>query len=372
MGQTDRSFGVFTDKGVFVKESTVWRSRGNGKRAHNYMARTLAIPESYPAFDCDAVYLGDIDDKSFGHHLLENWNRAYALLNEKYRDMKFVIVNSRRLEIIPEFMVELAHFSGIKAENFVVLNETTLFRNVYVPQQSFMIEQFSTKEFGEIYTRVAENVKSNSTSDKIYVSRAALKLRKIYGEEKVQSIFEKNGYHIVYPEQHSLEEQIALMKNCKSLAGCAGTALHLALFMPSGGNVIQLKRNKKKIDNCKTQYLITENKELGFTLIEASIEKYKTGHFVATPQIIGVNRHLKRFFDDSGFNYSSSDIEFDKQAYEEYIKTSEDFFAHFGKSRFEIKLLKIIVRIAACFIPSRFHRNAFRKKAFEFFGVNNS
>jgi len=194
---------------------------------------------------------------------------------------------------------------------------------VYIPEQGFMIKTFSTKEFGEIYTKTAENVKQEFTFDKIYVSRARLKpSQKTFGEENVQRIFEKNGYHIIYPEQLSLEEQIALMKNCKFLAGCAGTALHLSLFMPSGGTVIQIKRNKLKDCNVATQYLLTECKGQHLILIEGSIEETKTRHSWPLPQIIGVTEHLKLFFDDNGFTYSPEDIAFDEVAYEGYSKAN--------------------------------------------------
>jgi capsular polysaccharide biosynthesis protein len=211
--------------------------------------------------------------------LLEHYNRAYAFLDKKYSDAKFVLTNDRRISPIPHFVTELARLLGIPDENLVILDKTTRYKNVYVPQPGFKINGFSSKEFGKIYAQISDNVKTNNSFDKIYVSRAALKKRKTYGEEKVQSIFQKNGYHVVYPEQIALEEQIALMKHCKSLAGCAGTALHLALFMPNGGNVIQIKRNKLPKDNCGIQYLITETKGHNLVIIDASIEKYKTTHF---------------------------------------------------------------------------------------------
>jgi len=364
IGRTAYSFGVFDEKGVYVKESMLLRCKRMGNSIPT--ASTMINPQY---LDCDAVYLGDLGNPSFGHYILENWNRAYAFCDEKYRKMKFVLVNDMRIESIPNFVAELARLLGISPENFIFLNESTRFRNVYVPEQGFMMAQFSTKEFGKIYAQIAEKVKEKTVFEKIYMSRAALKHRKTYGEEKVQGIFEKNGYRIVYPEQLPLEEQIALVKNCKSLAGCAGTALHLALFMPNGGNVIQLKRNKRKSDNCGVQYLITQAKGIDLVVIEASIEKYKTKHFDKYPQIIGVTEHLKRFFDDNGFTYSSEDIDYDRQSYEEYIRANEDFLTNLGRSRLERRLQELIVQAMACFIPSRLHRNAFRGKMRKLFGI---
>ena len=358
------SYGVFDRNGTFVKESIL--SRGKGQLIPP--ASALGNP---PCFDCDAVYVGNVNT-AFGHYLLEHWTRVYAFLDEKYRDMKFVLVNDYRIEPIPDFVLELARLLGIPAENFIILDKSARFRNVYVPENSFKLVKFSSKEFGKIYAKIADNVKKSYALDKIYVSRAALKHRKTYGEEKIQSIFEKNGYHIIYPEQLPLEEQIAFMKNCKSLAGCAGTALHLAVFMPEGGNVIQIRRNTLKDRNCGTQYMITETKNLDLVYIDASIEKYKTMHWdvYKKAQIIGVNEYMKRFFDDSGFHYSPNDVELDKESWDEYILAYEKIKAEYGgKSDFEIWLLGRIMKFMACFIVNRHRRVAFRAKIKKAWGL---
>ena len=364
VAEKKKCYGVFDQNNVFVKQSI--QSRGKGQ--------LIPPPHSNPPyFESDAVYLGNLDNV-FGHYILEHWTRAYAFLDEKYKDCKFVLVNDMRFDSVPAFVAELARLLGISAENLVILEKSAKFRNVYVPENSFKLVQFSSKEFGEIYAKIANSVKKTYDFDKIYVSRAALKSRKTYGEEKVQRIFEKNGYHIVYPEQIPLEEQIALMKNCKSLAGCAGTALHLALFMPEGGNVIQIRRNKLKDGNCGTQYLITEAKNLDLTYIDASIEKYKTNHGEDKAQIIGVNKYMKRFFDDHGFKYSPSDVEFDKESWDEYILQVKKVEAerrekYGGRSEFQVWLLDRIVKLMACFIINRHRRVAFRARIRKSWGI---
>ncbi|MCL2596938.1 MAG: glycosyltransferase family 61 protein [Paludibacter sp.] len=359
-------FGVFAPNGIFVEQSL--QTRGKGQ-----LIPDNVVLENIPYFDYDAVYLGNVDD-AFGHYILEHWTRSYAFLNEKYKTMKFVIVNDMRFNPVPNFVTKLAYLLGIPSENFIILDKTSKFRNVYVPESAFKLVRYSSIEFGEIYAKIAENVKKEYDFEKIYVSRAGLKQRKVYGEEKVQSIFKKNGYHIVYPEQLPLEEQIALMKNCKSLAGCAGTALHLALFMYEGGNVYQIRRNKIKDGNCGTQYLITEAKKLHLTYIDASIEKYKTRHGENKAQIIGVNDNMKRFFDDNGFKYSPNDLEFDKEAWEEYLLQAKKLEAlrlerYGGKSEFQVNLLHKIVKFLACFIYNRHKRVAFRTKLRKRWGI---
>ena len=45
-----------------------------------------------PYIDEDAIFIGNVFPQ-FGHFLLEHMNRAYALLDDKYKNMKLILVN---------------------------------------------------------------------------------------------------------------------------------------------------------------------------------------------------------------------------------------------------------------------------------------
>lgn len=133
-------------------------------------------------------------------------------------------------------------------------------------------------------------------------------MRTVFGEEKIQSIFEKNGFEVVYPEKLPLSQQAKLISETSVLAGCAGTALHLALFMKPGGTVIQIKRNSKISDNFRAQNLINNTKHLNGVFVQASTETIPTEHSTFEPQLIGVNNNLKKFFKDFGIVCDADDL----------------------------------------------------------------
>ena len=346
-------FGVFTDDFKFVKSaSQVRKNNGNfyPKFDHN----------NIPYVDEDVVFVGNVYNQ-FGHFLLEHMNRAYAALDKKYKNMKYVLVNNKSVSPVPGYMFDLLEFLGIKRENILILEHTTQFKNVYVPDQGFNIPVYSCEQFGKTFDKIAASVdEPDVVYDKIYVSRAKMDSRKTYGEETVQKIFERNGFKVIYPETLSLETQIGLMKNCKVLAGCAGTALHMALFMKEGGTVVQIKRNSLKEDNSPTQHLINETKKLNGVFISASVETVRTDHGSNTPQIIGVNDNMKRFFKDNDFNIFASDFAIDDVATAEYEKALKDYEAVHGTKFMELVKRKI-VRISACFIPGRYNRSVYRR-----------
>ena len=345
-------FGVFDENFHFVRSSRQTR-KNNGQFVPKFNR------DNIPYVDADAVYIGNVFPQ-FGHFLLEHMNRAYALLNKKYKNMKLILVNNMDVQNVPEYMFKLLELLGAKRENIIILNETTRFRNVYVPTQGFNIPVYSSKEFGKTWDAIAENIPDTKVYEKIYVSRTALKTRRTYGEGVVQKIFEKNGYKIIYPETIPLVDQISLIKNCKYLAGCAGTALHLALFMKQGGTVIQIKRNRLPKCNADIQNLINDTRKLNGVFISGSVENVRTDHCSSVPQIIGVNKYMREFFDAYKFKYTQKDTIPDDKDFNEYKIAMDEYNKQYG-SVFINNLKHFVIHYSACFIPGRERRGAWRR-----------
>jgi hypothetical protein len=346
-------YGAYRENGRFVRSSLQMRGK-NGQ-----FAPKVSAYAHVPFINSDVLYFGNVYPE-FGHFLLEHMNRAWGL--DAANCGRVVLVNNKSVGNVPEYMYELIELAGVKRENVIILNETTRFKSVAVPEQGFNIPVYSSDEFVSVFDKISKNAGApDKAYDKIYVSRAALKSRKTYGEEKIQRIFEKNGYHVINPELLPLRNQISLMRNCKSLAGCAGTALHLALFMPAGGQVIQIKRNRRNKCNAPIQFLINKSKKIGSVFIAGSIEIAKTDHCSSAPQIIGANEHMRRFFDDFGFEYAKEDLQFDAAAWAEYRDAMKKYKQGGGGVLLN-DLKHVAVRLSACLIPGREARGRFRRR----------
>lgn len=346
-------FGVFDENFNFVKSSRQVR-KNNGQFIPKFNH------DNIPYVDEDAVFVGNVYPQ-FGHFLLEHLNRAYAALDKKYQKMKFVLINNKDVNPVPEYMFTFLELLGVPRKNILILERTTQFRNVYVPDQGFNIPLYSAYKFGETFAKMAASVKDNAKIyDKIYVSRAKLNARKTYGEEKIQKVFERNGYKIIYPETMSLIDQIRTIKDCKYLAGCAGTALHMALFMKPGGTVIQIKRNTIYDDNAPTQYLLDETVSLNSVFISGSVERVKTGHGFDMPQMVGINKNMRAFFESAKFKTKQEDFEPDLIAQQEYDDALVKYQNEHGTKLIET-IKRKFVRISACFIPGRYNRSVYRR-----------
>jgi capsular polysaccharide biosynthesis protein len=341
-------YGVFDAYRNFVPLSVQTRTR------YGQSAPMLDNIDDIPFMDAEVVYMGNLFPY-FGHFLLENLNRAWAL----GKGFKVVFVNDMVCRM-QEYGYELLRLLGIKKQDVIVLDKTMRFRKVIVPQQAFNMSMYSSLEFASVYKRMSDNVKSDGQApEKVYLSRVKMGERKTIGEEKVQDIFRKNGYTVIYPETMPIARQIAALKNCKLLAGCAGTALHMAVFMPDGGRVVQIKRNKMSKCNAPLQYLINQSKNIESVFVAGSVEDAATRHNTKAPQIIGVNKYMRDFFRDFGFDCRPSDFKADSDARREYRRLMKEYKRESGGVLWgEIKHLA--VKLAVCMIPGRERRKRFR------------
>lgn len=360
----NRTFGVLNSNGKFVLQSRSYRYNCD----HYQSAPSVLCARHADFQDCDAIYCGRTMAFHFGHFLIEGLSRVWPALTDEYAHAKLVFTETHATPM-PPYAVELLKLLGVW-DRVLIISKSTRFRRVYVPMQSQAISYYASFAQSNVYQTIAAAAPDSEKYDKIYLSRAKMGARKTYGEETVQHIFEKNGYKIIYPETLSISQQISLIKNCTHLAGTAGTALHLAVFMKPGGHVIQIKRNSEPGGNELPQQLLNKQSKLNFTLIWGSIESKPSGHFSTCPQIIGVTQYLRQFMDDEKFNYAATDTNPDIAAQKEYENAILEYQRRHGNKI--IRALKLrFVRIVAMFIPVGKYRSRVRKYLKNKFGLYN-
>ena len=346
------AYGVFDTNGKFVPASLQFR--GN---KHQFIPKQ--VPKNAPYIDCDAILVGNIYPH-FGHFLLEQMNRLYGGIG-KQNHLKFIFIDNRGIGA-QNFVYEFMAAFGVNKNDVIILNQPTRFKRLYIPSQTLNIKNANIDQKMPLGYREMANNLDGTTIERVYMSRTKLpESMRTIGEKKIQKIFEKNGYTIIYPETMTIAEQIAAVRNAKYLAGCAGTAMHWAIFMKPGGTVISLKRNTTRDSFVRTQHMLNTICGLKSIFVWASVEKHKSNHGGKhPPQIIGVNKYVKQFFDDTGFKYTDSDIAPDTRAMNEYMEQYEKYITQNG-STLRTRILKHLVKIISCVIPGRINRNRGRK-----------
>jgi capsular polysaccharide biosynthesis protein len=112
-----------------------------------------------------------------------------------------------------------------------------------VPQRAAETPQVD----GPLVRRVAERLGRlaaggrKSGSRRIFVSRQGSRIRRVENESEIAGVLAAHGFEIVAMEHLTLQDQIALMQETQWLAGAHGGGLTNMLFMPVGGNVLELR-----------------------------------------------------------------------------------------------------------------------------------
>lgn len=350
------TYGVFDAQYKFLKSSL--KTRGD---AHQRIPKFNKDKVKF--IDQDVVFLGGVLGH-FGHFLLEHFCRAWAVYNMDMRDKSVVLVDYKGIGTVPGFVYKLLGLVGIPKDRIIILNETTRFKNVYLPTQSFDMYKFTSHEYGQIFDNIVAGLNRGSNDvrvfEKLYVSRMKMGDRRTLGEQKIENVFKHNGFHVIYPETLSLEDQAKIVSGCKVLAGCAGTALHLAVFMKQGGTVIQIKRNRRIKDSAITQNLINMTKGLNGVYVSGSVEPIVSSHWSEMPQIVAMTKKLQSWMRAYGLRYNKMDLGVSKTDLCEYNRLLKIYNHSHRKRTLLVKIINKLIKITACFVPGRNNRAKYR------------
>ena len=84
----------------------------------------------------------------------------------------------------------------------------------------------------------------------IYISRRSAGRRRIINEDEVTSVLRRFGFETVCAEELSFEEQVRLFSLARYIVSNHGAGLTNMLFMKQRGNVLELRHQTDRINNC--------------------------------------------------------------------------------------------------------------------------
>jgi hypothetical protein len=179
---------------------------------------------------------------NFGHFLLESLGRlwAYHLCKSFNPYILFYapwgIPDYRRSK---HFVNQLFKGFGIPVERIIFLTEMVQFKNVIVPEQKYGYGMCRTPDstflqFVRSFKPGNQLFGRKSTADKVYVSRSQLPFGqgRPLGETLFENYLQANGYVVIYPEQLTIYEQVAIYSNAKKIVFCDGGAMYSCILLP--------------------------------------------------------------------------------------------------------------------------------------------
>lgn len=295
--------GVINSDGEWVKESGVYRCHGEivyGGKYDYSEGNLIASAET-------VIYMGPFFPH-WGHFLLDFIPRLwYVLEHESDKKIIFCGWNFAQGEIEGNYK-RLLELIGVDVGRLIDVRKPTRFRKIIIPKPSFERGSYYSGYYRKLIEKIVNsiNYRDEGLCDKLVFSRAqfGIQHKKEYGIDQIDKLFEKNGFRIIYPEEHTLDEQIYFLRNCKQFVVTPGGASMNLLFANANIEIVFLQKSNE-IVNINDLYQIAE-------LINASKVTYVDAYFklYKTQQIdyggglffLGITNNVIRFARDTGMN----------------------------------------------------------------------
>ena len=204
----------------------------------------------------------------FGHFIVETLPTLWPLIDDEQsgaiRGLVAHRFTSRRRHVWQEAMV----LSLIGDSEIHVVDTTpATYERLLVPSRLYRYESAISPRAAEVWDHIAGRIAPESAArpGRVFLSRtnfveslpndAPARARAYSNASAVDELFRRRGFTVVYPEDLTVVEQIALVRDAEIVAGPSGSALHLAAFMRSG-RVIELGDSRSTTDLVVTQRAI--------------------------------------------------------------------------------------------------------------------
>lgn len=305
--------GVLSEEKQYIQESQItayakYMTYPNGDDYEIYLG------EGYDIENCDiceiegtVIYAGYLSNH-WGHFLIDSMTRIYCALEDSYKDAKiaFLVDEGKAHQMITNIK-RFFELLGIE-DRIVLINRVTKCEKIVIPEQAYQINGYYSEKYIRVFERVASAVDLDKykTYDNVYFTRSRFSKAQSteIGEEILVHIFEKNGFEIISPEHCSLDEQIAIIRKSKQLAGIIGTIAHNMLFANENQKMIILN---KTYNLNMAQMDINIMRQLDITYIDMYMARYPV-QIGNGPFLLYYSQQLDMFLRDMGWERLSKEL----------------------------------------------------------------
>lgn len=187
----------------------------------------------------------------FGHALLEVLGRFRPDLDYAAYDHVLLYPNREREEpwVVPDVVRDTLALVEVDASVVHVVHGAAVrCERLDVAPSPVRLTRSADPRLAEVFQRVAGRVApvgssavAGASAPRVYLSRSALASgRRATNEDEVEDVVRRAGFEVVHPQMLPLREQVALVRGADVVAGCDGSALHLAAFARPGTRLLAL------------------------------------------------------------------------------------------------------------------------------------
>jgi capsular polysaccharide biosynthesis protein len=249
--------GLVSNSKGLVRECYHYKMPGQyGERLNeisHYYHAAKENPEKLLTLDNTETYLliHHTWHNNYYHWICETLLRLW-MVKDKIDQMILLLPSESKISRFVYETLEPFKFKSI----FHIPNETgVLVRTLCMPQLKPSMASYNHRALfflKKLYIDYTTHVKHLELNfgERIYLSRAKSSRRKIVNEIDVENTLKVHDFNIIYNEDYSFYQQVALYSNAKYLVSIHGAGLTNILFMPTSSKVLEFhKRNTNPKDH---------------------------------------------------------------------------------------------------------------------------
>ncbi|TQM62269.1 glycosyltransferase family 61 protein [Humibacillus xanthopallidus] len=156
----------------------------------------------------------------------------------------------------PGYQLQLLDALGIPRDEvaYIPFNAAVRPEVLYAVTPGFSMPHYADLALGALYAEIGRRLHTPhlETPERIFVSRRPGGWRTCHNLPEVEEWFVREGYTVVYPEDHSFGDQISIFRQARRIAGFGGSGMFSLMFAP-GARCVLLSGNANTANN---EYLI--------------------------------------------------------------------------------------------------------------------
>lgn len=232
---------ILPESFAFPNHLEEWKLRSVVKfLAKNYVVRRTR------RVDSEALWITDYWSNGYFHWIADALARLYVM-RDRIDDLLLLLpAGYQNFDYVNS---SLAAF-GVKNVEFIGPSEVLECRSLLMPTHTA-----PSGHYNEAIIRGVRNVLLSAYGDsdrgeKIYISRGHAPKRRIVNEDDISQILSKFGFQTIHAEELSFAQQVEASSRARFIVSNHGAGLTNMLFMPDGGNVLELRHQTDSINNC--------------------------------------------------------------------------------------------------------------------------
>jgi hypothetical protein len=211
----------------WAREQAVWFNHAGG----NVYRMNVDVNTDNIHHDIDTgFYMDHSISGHFGHFIGDCLCRMHAweVARQIFGDVKLIIGRRNQLD----YQDELFRAAGATAKDVIKFNGLIRCKRLLLATQSLGLEQYASPTSARLWSEIRDRVAKRDISlpDRIYLTRAAMPLRRLVNESDVERLFERHGFTVVRPDLLTIPQQIALVSNALLIAGPGGSGMFNVAF----------------------------------------------------------------------------------------------------------------------------------------------